>query len=161
MKKIISIMLTVLMIFSCVFAVSASEFIGPESGTEYATECTCKNHDADDEECNCCLNCENLREGFKTSCAIWNEEKGCYEVCCGECRGVVPCNCGCDCCKDHDQSYEDKNDGTLDEIWGDEEKKDFVDGFQKILKQISDIFDKIFDAIFEFLRIDEVLGKTE
>ena len=161
MKKIISIMLAVLMIFASMpISVGATDYIYPESGTEYTTECTCEDHfDSDDEYCNCCLNCTNLKAGYKTSCVKWNDEKSCYEVCCFECSGIWPCSCGCECCKEHDENFEDKNDSTLDEYWGEEEQKNFVDGFQAILKQISDVFDRIFDAIFEFLRLDEVLGR--
>ncbi len=162
MKKVISIMLAVLMLFSVTVVVaSATDYIDPETGVERNGVCTCDDHfDDDSEYCNCCLLCSNLNPGYKTSCVKWNEEQGYYEVCCRECTGVWPCDCGCDCCKEHDQNYEDNNDSTLDDYWGEEEQKDFVSGFQAILKQISDVFDKIFDAIFEFLRLDEVLGRN-
>ena len=41
-----------------------------------------------------------------------------------------------------------------------EAQEEFVTGFQAVLKRISDVFDKIFNAIFEFLRLDEVLGRN-
>ena len=50
--------------------------------------------------------------------------------------------------------------GIWEEIWDEEAQQGFIDGFQAILKRISDAFDKFFDAIFEFLRLDEVLGRN-
>ena len=157
MKKVISVLLAALMLMSCFAVVSFAE----------GESCTCPpGVHTENGSCTCCLYCENLDISNVMNCCF---EHGVIEngklvtavPCCDACDGLYPCNCGTSCgCKfcvggDKDLSA---GDSTLAEIWGKEEQEAFVDGFQAILKKISDFFDLVFDAIFEFLRIDEVLG---
>ncbi len=175
MKKSLSILVAIVMLFSC-FAMTASAAItGREmvavdediNGYIYQYklygDCTCT--DAahfDGEACHCCVFCPNLDDSYLTKCATENNEPGETgfdgTVCCEECEGIWPCNCKCACCSDKNQDLED-NKNNIDDYWGEEQQEDFVNGFQAILKRISDAFDKFFDAIFEFLRLDEILGR--
>lgn len=152
MRKIISVILATLMLFS-VMAVSAS-----------AEGCSCGiPEDEHDNFCLCCFYCPGLPDGRKLSCA---RDGG---FCCYDCQGFLgadgTCGCNCDCCVLNEDGTTGGNNndpigGELEDIWGEEEQENFVDGFQGVLKKISDVFDKIFDAIFKFLRLDEVLGRN-
>ncbi len=155
MKKVISLVLAVLMVMSVMaFAVSAIEIEeAPITGV-----CTCKDHDAKN-ACHCCVLCPNLDKSYLTACAKNTSADGGFDgrVCCNKCTGIWPCNCGCECCLEHDQDIDDVTGGP---ILSDDTQKDIVSAFQNILKQISDWFDNLFDAIFEFLRFDEIMGKN-
>ncbi len=155
MRKIVSIVLAVLMLFS-VMAVSAS-----------AEVVCCDNHKAEG-NCHCCINCPKLTLGYVTPCAKEYRD-GEYvikdEFCCTACKGVIDnnlkCGCKCDCCVLNDDGTIGL-DGTLfgdlwNEWWDEEAQGAFVDGFQGVLARIAAVFDRIFDAIFEFLRLDEIL----
>ena len=160
MKKIISVVLAALMLFS-VMAVSASA----------TAECTCGPDHKGGYDCLCCVYCPDLPEGRRVSCSTKNAD-GEYEFCCKDCQGFLGvdgkcgCKADCECCVlKEDGTTGGTGDfvapgGTLDEVWGEEQQNSFVEGFQAVLKKISDVFDKIFDAIFEFLRLDEVLGRN-
>ena len=162
MRKIISVILAVLMLFS-VMAVSASAAAG---------ECKCDDH-IESSACHCCIYCpENPTYAYVTPChKAFNGQT--YEIlegkfCCHECTGFInnkgECGCECDCCTlNIDGTMGDLSTpvgGLWDEIWDEDAQQSFIDGFQAILKRISDAFDKFFDAIFEFLRLDEVLGRN-
>ncbi len=159
MKKVISILLVVLVAFSAMSMIAGAEVISPEP------KCTCANHKSTPaNSCHCCVLCPNIEKSYLTACAT-NDNKdgsGTYDgsLCCSNCTGIFPCNCGCSCCKDNDS---DKNDkpilGNGGELWNSDAQEEFVNGFQAILKRVSDVFDKIFNAIFEFLKIDGILGK--
>ena len=177
MKKSLSILLALIMLLGCFSMVASAanregEWVkvgydivtGDIMQFEFTnTECTCPVNDHTAR--NCCVFCPNLDIGLLTSCATDSYKEGADKVgfdgtvCCEECTGIWPCYCGCECCKKdlEDQDVTD-NDNTLGEIITDEDKDNFVKGFQSILKVISDAFDKFFDAIFAFLRIDGVLG---
>ena len=159
MRKIISLVLAVLMLFSAM-AVSASA----------ANECTCDDH-VKESTCHCCIYCpENPSFAYVTPCHKYYGDDGKYHLkdsyCCGDCSGFVnnnrQCGCDCSCCQiDINGNFVTGSDpigGVWEEIWDEEAQDNFVTGFQAILKRISDVFDKIFDAIFEFLRLDEILG---
>ena len=155
MRKIISVFLVALMLFS-VMAVSAS-----------AVVCSCGAHDdSKGANCYCCVDCPKLEAGLRLGCAKIVGDH--YETCCDNCKGFTTgyaCNCAayddCDCsyCKSPSGSVPSYDD-VKDQIWGEEQQDNFVDGFQAVLKKISDAFDKFFDAIFKFLRIDEILGRN-
>lgn len=162
MRKIISVILAVLMLFS-VMAVSASAASGV---------CNCDDH-IESSACHCCIYCpENPSFAYVTPCHK-EYKNGQYVLkdtyCCSDCKGFIDnngqCGCSCSCCAlGMDGTIGDVTDpigGYWNDIWDEEAQQSFVDGFQAILKRISDVFDKIFDAIFEFLRLDEVLGRTE
>lgn len=151
MRKIISVLLVALMLFS-VMAVSAS-----------AVVCNCGRHNYDDpNNCYCCVDCPALDvTSLRLGCAVIVGDH--YETCCDNCKGFTTgyaCNCGCGCsyCKVTSSGTSSDLSDLKDQIWGEEQQNNFVDGFQAVLKKISDAFDKFFDAIFEFLRLDEILG---
>ncbi len=145
MKKALSILLSVLMIMSCfAFAISAEEVI---SGG-----CECTNHNPN-AECHCCVFCENIPRTYLTSCVKFNED-GTVTVCCHRCDGVYPCGCGCDCCPDDEQA------ATSKPILTEEQQDKVVSTFQKIMSRFVEWFDNFFNSIFEFLRLDEVLGRN-
>lgn len=145
MKKIISVFLAALMLMSCLgVAGSAADGV-----------CDCgEGVHVDGQLCTCCVYCPNPDKTKWNTCY---RENGAF--CCSECDGIYPCGCTCECCTDNQDINSDNS--KLDEIITEEDKEQFVDGFQAILKRISDFFDMLFDTIFEFLRIDEVLGKGE
>ncbi len=157
MKKLISVLLAVVMLFTMgtmAFAVVVEE-------PEITGECRCDDHDISViGSCHCCVLCPNIDKSYLTSCAKDKSTDGSYDgsLCCAYCTGIFPCSCGCACC---DPNNKDTTGGILGdgyEIWDDEAQDDFVSGFQKILKRISDVFDKFFDSIFEFLRLEDLLG---
>ena len=145
MKKVISILLAALMLFSL-------------TGVVAAAETGCQHTHKTEAPCTCCVYCPNLDLGYLTSCGKNDSKDGKFDgsLCCSKCTGIFPCNCGCSCCAENENITD--NDSTLDDIWGDQQQDDFVASFQAILKKISDWFDEIFDAIFAFLRIGEVVG---
>lgn len=176
MKKSLSVLLALVMLFGCFSMVASAKYYDGEmvpvaydiDGSEIyqyrvTSSCTCKDADHfEGKPCHCCVKCPNLDISYLTRCATENNLDGETgfdgSVCCENCTGIWQCYCGCACCGEIDQDLDDNN-NTLDEIITDEDKEQFVSGFQAILKRISDAFDKFFDAIFAFLRIDEVLGK--
>lgn len=148
MKKVISVFLAALMLMACVSV----------SGMAADGVCNCpEGVHVSEGVCDCCVYCPNPDK------SAWN---ACYRdngaFCCADCDGIYPCGCDCGCkaCAAGDQYVED-GDNNMDDYITDQDKENFVDGFQAVLKKISDFFDKIFDAIFEFLRIDEVIGKGD
>ena len=152
MKKIISVLLAVMMLFSAV-ALTSSAVIDD-----------CGNHDeAKGEACHCCINCPNLPANLILNCA---KQNGVYAPCCGECSGIFDginscgCDCGCEVCERLNSNLPSDDEPVLDDIFDDGARESFVDGFQAILKRISDAFDAFFDAIFEFLRLDQILGRN-
>ena len=172
MKKIISVLLAVLMLMS-MLAVSgfATELIVRDD-TSYrpVNVCKCEDHvGAPKKSCHCCIFCENLDMQYVTTCAknpdgtlkLYTDENGSkyIAVCCANCTGLWPCKCGCECCAEN-ENIGDK-DHTLDDVVSDEKKEEYVDGFQKVLKVISDAFDEFFNKIFEFLRIFDIIGKDD
>lgn len=178
MKKLLSVLLALVMLFGCFSMVASaavtngewvpvSKDIDGKDIYQYKLygECTCENADHfNAEKCHCCVFCPNLDDSYLTKCATENNENGETgfdgTVCCEECTGIWPCNCPCACCGEKDQDLED-NKNNIGDIWDEQDQQDFISAFQAILKKISDAFDKFFDAIFAFLRIDEVLGRTE
>ncbi len=159
MRKIISLILAVLMLFS-VMAVSVS--------AAEKEECGCSDHIAG-AGCHCCLYCPEITWGYVTPCA-YEYVGGKYqlknEFCCSDCRGVLDnnyqCGCNCSCCVVNPDNTIGTSKapigGIFEKLWDEEAQQDFVNGFQAVLARISAVFDRIFDAIFEFLRLDEVLG---
>lgn len=156
MKKAISVLLVAMMLLSCFGLACAvgAEAVGigevPLSGV-----CTCSNHDGSTGLCHCCVFCPTLDKTYLTSCAKNTSPDGSFDgsVCCSACTGIWPCNCGCSCCREG---------GIIDDdpklpITPDQQQS-FVEAFQAVLKKISDVFDKIFERIFEFLQIDKILG---
>lgn len=157
MKKVISILLVLLVAFSAMSMVAGAEVVSP------TPKCTCDDHKKQPaNSCHCCVLCPNIDKTYLTACATNDSSDGTYDgsLCCAECTGIWPCNCGCECCKKSGSNSSNKPIiGDGDKIWDGDAQEEFVNGFQKILKRVSDVFDKIFTAIFEFLKIDGVIGK--
>ena len=154
MKKFISLILAVIMVFSMGVVAFAE-------GVAY--EGSCAHEHKTNAPCHCCIFCPNLDKTYLTSCAKDSSADGItYDgtLCCYECTGIYPCDCGCSCCEVKNEDIAD-GDNKLDEIWTPERQESFVDAFQAILKKISDFFDNFFDTLFELLKVDEVLGRTE
>ncbi len=145
MKKVISVFLAALMLMACMSV----------AGVAADYECTCaEGVHVSEGLCDCCVYCPNPDKGAWNTCY---RDNGAF--CCEDCDGIRPCGCECVCCTVNEDIDGDK--GNLDDYITEQDKEQFVDGFQAILKKISDFFDMVFDAIFEFLRIDEVLGKGD
>lgn len=159
MKKALSVVLALIMIMTCgmvAFATEA-EVLG-EVGTYKVCECKdCKKAAG----CTCCIFCPYLNEDFILQCVkpVEGPEGERHVVkCCANCSGLFPCDCGSKCgCATCDGESIEKDDGSGDPLLTPEQQEKFVNGFQKIIKIISDAFNKFFDAIFEFLRIDQVI----
>ena len=136
-----------------------------------ASEFTCDDH-VDKSTCHCCIYCpENPSFAYVTPCHKGYADGGYYlldSTCCKDCNGFIDnkgkCGCSCSCCTlNTDGSMGDLSNpigGVWEEIWDEEAQEEYVSGFQAVLKRISDVFDKIFNAIFEFLRLDEILGRN-
>lgn len=152
MKKVISIVIATLMIMSC-FAVASLA----------AGVCTCgEGVHTDGEPCRCCRYCPNVDTSAILNCYDKETDTRCCEDCSGmfDAKKGCGCDCGCVHCKTKNQTGNEL-DSYLDKIFGDLEKKNFVDSFQEVIKMLSDIFDELFNKIFEFLKIDGVIGKGE
>ena len=145
MRKIISVILVALMLFSVV-AISAS-----------AALCECGNHKVvgRDEYCNCCINCPNLNTSLLFGCATQVNGKivPCCSACVGFSTGVKKCNCVCDCdfCRDINDGYDpDADSGVFDDFI---QEDNTTSVFQGILRRLSDVFDRIFGILFGILGI--------
>lgn len=158
MKKFISVFLAALMLMSC-FAVSSFAAVDT-----FSKMCICTDH-IKGQPCTCCVLCPNpdidkWNTCYRETCET--DENGNLvngTFCCKDCRGVVhngSCGCACECCKGN-ENVEDGN-HTFDNVITDQDKDNFVASFQEVIKKLSDFFNMVFDAIFEFLRIEEVLG---
>lgn len=147
MKKLISVLLAALMLMSCFGMVSSAK----------GENCTCPvGVHVEGQACHCCVYCDTLDSSYVMNCYFKHGA-----LCCDSCDGIYPCNCGASCgCEYCVPGNQDINagDSTLGEYWTEQDQENFVDGFQAVLKKISDFFDMIFDAIFEFLRLEDILG---
>lgn len=132
----------------------------------------CKNHVITAEkECHCCVACPVFDESYLeriTKCVKDDQGKldlskfgYCYVINdygekviveCDKCTGYWPCNCGHDCCDPFEQSV-DNPDGP---ILTPDQQEQVTNTFQNFIKKVADLFNKFFDSIFEFLKIDEL-----
>ena len=146
MKKTLSVILAIVMMLSCVaagFGVFAADKCA------YCDDCT------GEADCTCCIHCPNLDKGRIQSC-VKTDENGEYVYCCADCSGLWPFDCGKTCgCETCNGQSVDVDDGTGDPVLTPEQQEGVITGFQKIIKQIAAVFDRIFNAIFEFLRISD------
>ena len=161
MKKALSVILALILAMSCFSVAFAADEAQAPAGTYEVCECDdCKKADG----CTCCIYCPYLNEDYiLKQCAKVEVVDGKRYVvfCCANCTGIFPCDCGTrsECgCKTCDGSSIEKDDGTGEPILTPEQQEEFVTGFQKIMKVLADAFNKFFDAIFEFLRLEEFLG---
>ena len=148
MKKLLSVILAVLIVVTCSFAAFV---VFAEDAAPVDTTCHCANHNPD-APCHCCVYCPNLDKGYLTSCVQYNEN-GEASFCCSKCTGIWPCTCGCDCCNDN---YAEIDDGTGLPILTPDQQDAFIGGFQGAMAKVAAVFDRIFNAIMDFLRIEEV-----
>lgn len=150
MKKLTAIILAVLMLFSAMSVMASAIEI-----QEVEVTGNCTHHKLNDAVygCTCCIFCPGFDVSLLTACAKNQTNNTKYDgsLCCYECTGIYPCDCGCECCG---QIEEDE--GYLP-IIDENDRENFVSAFQAFLKKVSDWFDMVFNAIFEFLRLDEVL----
>ncbi len=151
MKKALSLFLAVLMLFS-VCAASTS-VLAEEIEMPY---CTCKDCTRVMNGCHCCVQCPYLDETYLLSCA--KDENGHYKgsTCCGECSGVWPCSCSCSCCENKDQN---PGDSSSEPLIPEKQRETIIKAFQNAIHKVAEVFDKIFDTIFKFLRINDFFGK--
>ncbi len=148
MKKALSILLAVIMILST-FAATCAVFA--EDGMK---ECTCTNCTRVPNGCHCCVYCPYIDKTVLLSCA--KDEAGNFKgsFCCGDCSGIWPCecHCGCEACLDRSEEPDPDPEPIIPEA----QRKTIIEAFQNALKKVAEVFDKFFNAIFEFLRIDEL-----
>ncbi|MBE6776464.1 MAG: hypothetical protein E7543_09845 [Ruminococcaceae bacterium] len=171
MKKVLSVLLAVLVV-----SLSFAFVVGAEEAVVYPV-CECKDHTNAAEGCHCCVYCDNLDYGYLTHCVkkadgSLNEyyvlekyvdeltgtetykNRRVIEFCCTDCDGIVPSSCSCGKCEpDTDDSVK-----APDQLLTEDQQQQVIDGFQSVLGRIRDFFDKLFNAIFEFLRFDEIMG---
>lgn len=151
MKKALSLLLAVIMLMSTM-ALFASAYI------DNGGICSCYDH-VDTNTCRCCLYCDNLDTTFMLDCCEkhQNSDGSIYWVkCCSLCNGLKDCECtDCSCCAQ--KGDEILNDGST-AIIPPSVQISFVEGFQNAMRKLQKVFDDFFNAIFEFLRIDDFFG---
>lgn len=156
MKKTLSVILAIVMILTCFVAAVAAVPADHAAICGHCGSCTAKAG-----TCAECIYCPNLEKGRICSCVgEYDEATGEYSFCCANCTGLWPCECGRDCgCEYCLGQSQEIDDGTGDPIIPPKTQEQIIANFQKIIRQIADALDKFFDAIFEFLRLDEVIGR--
>lgn len=150
MKKALSVFLATLMILSC-FTIG----FGVIAADEADPQCTCADCTKVPSGCHCCAYCTYLDTTYLCSCA--KDETGKFKgsFCCGDCNGIWPdCGCECSCCqKDINADPSDSNEPLIPE----KQRETIVKVFQNVIQKIAAVFDMLFDAVFEFLRIDDLI----
>lgn len=152
MKKALSLLLAVLMLVSAVtFVASAAKYREPVG------VCNCLDH-IETKYCNCCLDCKNLDTSYMNgvNCCKKSDDGKYWEKCCSICNGLKDCECtDCSCCAK--KSDEQMNEGSTS-ILPPSVQSSLVEGFQNAMNKIRKVFDDFFDAIFEFLKIEDFFG---
>ncbi len=194
MKKLLSVLLAVIMIFSfsaVAFAAGSWEEEQANIGiTEFCTNCS--NPCTGKFGCTCCEDCPGHidERGDATNISGYLEcrfgyyldsdivdgngnivHKGDNKVhyywkakCCDDCTGKVGCKCNCKDGKEPNCPYcidNDEDDNIDDKINGgiNAAQNGFINGIQTALKAVRDVMYELFDALFEFLRLEDLLGK--
>ncbi len=147
MKKTLAVVLAVVMLF----ATFAFGFAAFADDTSTCPSCG-KPHSAAPGSCSCCLNCPNL--DLSKVCACAKNENGLKgSFCCANCTGFFDCTCGktCHCpfCSGDGVAPESE----LKPIVPEQTQIHIKDLFQNIIKKISEVFDRIFEAAFAVLNI--------
>ncbi len=153
MKKTLAVVLAVIMMLSCftvgfgVFAVDEEEI----TPVTKAVVCNCTDCVGETEgKCHCCIACPYLDKRYVTDCVVFNAD-GTFTFCCDNCTGIWPCKCGHECCR---------TDETIDDPAGEPiltpgQQQSVISGFQNLMKIFTSIFDRLFNAVLEFLRIGD------
>lgn len=195
MKKLLSVFLAAVMIFSfasVAFAAgSAAEEAANVGAREYCT--SCGNECTGVFGCTCCEACPgHLNEnGEATNLTGYLECRFGYYLdadimdgngnviydgdntvhyywkvkCCDDCTGKTGCKCDCKlengktnkcpyCVNTDDDNIDNKVDQGIQSA-----QNGFINGIQTALKSVRDVMYKLFDALFEFLRLEDLLGK--
>lgn len=196
MKKLLSVFLATIMIFSFATVAFAAGSWNEEQANvgikEYCTSCgnACEGVFG----CTCCENCPGhldekgnatnvsgyleCRYGFYLDADIVDDGGHTIHTgdnkmhyywkakCCDDCTGKAGCKCNCKtedgkankcpyCIdNDEDQNISDKVDGGIQAA-----QNGFINGIQTALISVRDVMYKLFDALFEFLRLEDLLGK--
>lgn len=83
--------------------------------------------------------------------------------CCDDCTGKAGCKCNCEdasgvkcpyCMNDEDDNLNDKVEGGIHAA-----QNGFINGIQTALTSVRDVMYELFDALFKFLRLEDILGK--
>ena len=151
MKKALSLILAVIMLMSTM-ALCASAYF------DNGGFCSCEDH-VETSYCKCCLYCENLDSTYILGCCekIVNDDGSItWKKCCSLCNGLYDCECTtCSCCSEKsDEALDDNSNAIIPPSV----QNSFVEAFQNAMAKISKVFDDFFDAIFEFLRIEDFFG---
>ena len=203
MKKVISVLLSLIMLFSLTAVAFAAGNWQEEEAYQsirnycpYHGEGECKGYFYYDEDlkrqvgCDCCEKCPNyIKNGVAVNIG---EYSGCFvdsyfdidtmnadgslahkgdltthyywkAKCCGLCTGKSGCKCnntedldacGCPYCKYKPDHTDEKIEEGLEKG-----RQGYIKGIQTALKSMRDVMYELFDALFKFLRLDDVIGK--
>lgn len=192
MKKLLSVFLAAIMIFSFASVAFAGSWNEEQANVGIKEYCTnCNNPCTGEFGCTCCELCpghidENgnatntsgylpchydfyldvdildadgniIHKGDQTTHYYWKAK------CCDACTGKVGCKCDCKKGREPNCPYciDDTKDDVGDKIEDGIHKGQlgYINGIQKALTSMRDVMYKLFDALFKFLRLDEILGK--
>ena len=155
MKKALSLFLAVLMFVTAMIIPASAAGLIPDIRKDGV--CMCEDH-VKTSPCHCCVYCENLDNTYVLDCCTKDKIGGedVWTFCCVVCNGLWDCECvACECCAEKkDEILEDSGTTIIPET----AQNSIVAGFQNAIQKVKAVFDKFFDAIFEFLRIDDFFG---
>lgn len=188
MKKIISLALVVMMLFSLSVVAFADAGSWDEAQTCASVTRKCAVCDACTGKfgCSCCEKCPgavdingtpiNLASLIECSYGYYvdrdftapdgTEHFGDFEThyywktpCCENCTGLVGCHCNCGNCIYCPEEPKDEFDEKFEEA-RETAINGFSKGIQSALTALRKVLYDLFDRLFEFLRLEDVLGKT-
>lgn len=81
-------------------------------------------------------------------------------LCCEECTGMGDCMCHCGCEHCIDPLADDGNLGESIENAQQSAQNGFIKGIQAALTSLRKVMYDLFDRLFEFLRLEDLLGKV-
>ena len=158
MKRTLAILLSVLMLATC-FVLVLPVYAEDNVKCEFCGKL--HNVEVEDGNCYCCRRCvyldtNTMNTDRLTQCA--KSPNGHYkgDACCEQCTGIFPCNCAnrkskckCQWCSDQNQNNEE----PYKEVVSERAKTNFSSIMQNVLKKLSSVFDRLFDAAFAVFRI--------
>lgn len=151
MKKTIAIILAVLMLaasMTLVFGVFAED-----SATEICESCGKAHSKNEDGYCHCCVDCAYLDVTYLLGCA--KDENGHFKgsYCCDKCSGIWPCNCNCGC--EFCGTVDEETTTAMQPIIPEPARKNILDIFRNVMSKITEVFDRLFDAIYAIFQIED------